>query len=703
MSRLSTPGLLGTHLRSGIGADALIAVLVAITVFAAAAVPSALAALTTAQLRYAASELTAARRDLTATGPLGAQFGETTDPAARLDHLDRSVDGFPAWYGEPLDSALGDGLWVATARPDAASPREPAVSAPPLTLQLALDPGWDSRVRLVAGSPPATWDDADDPLPIAISAGLARQLQLEVGELIDSTEVLEVAAIYEASDPADPYWQHMPLLLEPLTAAPPGASISAATYVAPESARLLAPRLGSATVTTWWPVLTDQLTAAGTPALLASLRETPALGRYVISGTELRFASELPDALDTATARTGFVVALFALLATGPLGVVLAVDGQAAHAVVARRRAALALSAARGASARQLRGAMAVEGLLIGVPAAALGYLATRLAFPGEFSWTGAGFAILFGLAPAVLLAVLSPVRAGAGERADLAVRSRSGARWVAEAAVLGVTALAVFLVFRRGLAASAAQVGVDPLLTAVPLLLAVSGCVLTLRLYPALLLLVHRTARARPGAVPLLGAARAVRTPALGFATGFALLVGMSISVFSVGVASTIQSALDTADPAAGAISPDEPVLAGLRLTLLLGAVAAILLGALAVVLGSVAASGPRNRLLGVARVLGFSRRQLGALVGWELAPLAIVALVVGTAVGAGELLLVVAAFDLRPFLGTTDAVLPVLDPVQVGLVVAVFAAVVLAAGLATASIARRVSPVSSIKMGAE
>jgi putative ABC transport system permease protein len=279
----------------------------------------------------------------------------------------------------------------------------------------------------------------------------------------------------------------------------------------------------------------------------------------------------------------------------------------------------------------------------------------------------------------------------------------------VVEAAAVGLAALAVFLLFRRGFTEASARIGVDPLLAAVPLLLAIAGCVVALRVYPALLLLVHRLARGTPGAVPLLGAARAVRMPALGFATGFALLVGVSISVFSTGIATTIQAALaraaqhpsDESDQFAALA--DQPVMAGLRLMLLLAAVVATLLGALAVVLGSIAASDSRNRLLGIARVLGFSTRQLGALVGWELAPLAIVAIAVGVAVGAGELYLVLGALDLRPFLGTADAAAPVLDPAWVAGVVAVFAVVVLVAGFATASIARRVSPVSSIKMGAE
>jgi putative ABC transport system permease protein len=716
MSSLSTTRLLGAHLRSGLGAEALTAVLVAVTVFVAAAVPSALAALTTAQLQHAASELPSAQRDLTASGPLGVQFTDLDDPSSKLASVGRDVEAFPAQYGEPLTSGLGDGSWVAATRLEAAHPARPAQGAPRLSLSLALDPAWRERVRLVAGAEPAAWggtlasDDTPTPIPVAVSAGLARTLQLEIGDLLGyNVEQLQVAAIYEAVDAEDGYWQHAPLLLDPIVAPPPDYAATASVYIAPGSARGLASWLSSATVTAWWPVHVDRLTATGAPALMRAFHESESYGRYVISNTELHLSSELPDALETSATRMQFVLALLALVAAGPLGVVFAVDAQAAQTVISRRRPALALASARGASASQLRITMAIEGLLIGLPAAAVGYLATRMLFPADFAWAGVALAAAFAVAPALLLAALTPVQLGRGERTDLAMRSRSGARWIVEAAAVGLAALAVFLLFRRGFAEASAEIGVDPLLAAVPLLLAIAGCVIALRLYPALLLLVHRLAHGMRGAVPLLGAARAVRTPALGFATGFALLVGVSISVFSTGIATTIQFALARAMQHPSGESEQfitlagEPVMAGLRVMLLLAAVVATLLGALAVVLGSIAASESRNRLMGVARVLGFSTRQLGALVGWELAPLALVAIAVGALVGAGELHLVLGALDLRPFLGTADAVAPVLDPAWVVGVIAAFTVVVLAAGFATASIARRVSPVSSIKMGAE
>lgn len=715
--RLATGRLLGTHLRSGLAADALTAVLVAVTVFVAAAVPSALSALATAQLQHAASQLASAQRDLTASGAFGFQFTAETDAELRLESIDRGIVNFPDQYGEPLESGLEGGDWVASTRLAEANPADPAPRLPRLTMSISLDTGWTDRVRIIDGAEPKVWTgtlDSDGatqpPVPIAISAKLAKTMQLEVDDLLLlEGQSLQVAGIYEALEPADGYWQHAPLLREPIVAPPPDYQATASVYVAPGSAAGLWPWLSTATVAAWWSVRLDALTATGGPELAAAFHESEAHGRYIISGTELHLSSKLPDALQAADQRMQFVLALLALVAAGPLGVVFAVDAQAAQAVITRRRPSLALASARGASTVQLRAFMAIEGLVVGLPAAIVGYLATRMLFPVDFAWAGVVLAGVFAIAPAVLLAALTPGRIGRGQRSDVAVRSRSASRWVVEVAALGLAGLAVFLLFRRGFAEASAEIGVDPLLAAVPLLLAIAGCVVALRIYPALLLLVHRLARATTGAVGLLGAARAVRTPALGFATGFALLVGVSISVFSTGIATTVQTAIAQAlllpsdENEKFLTLVDEPVMIGLNVMLLLSAAIATLLGALAVVLGSIAASESRNRLLGVTRILGFSTRQLGALVGWELAPLSIVAIAVGAAVGAGELHLVLGALDLRPFLGTEDAVAPVLDPVWVAGVIAVFTVVVLVAGFATASIARRVSPVSSIKMGAE
>ncbi len=710
MNRLSTLALLGGHLRTGVVPGMLAAALVTVTVFIVCVVPSALSALTTAQAQHAVSSLSAARRDLTATGLLGFPFAPESDPQVVLDGVGDDISRFPEDSGPPLSEVFTESAWYAQTRTIPGGVVDGPPDGRPMSIGVAVDPEWEERVVLEDGAPPAVWSGREeDPLPIAVSTKLAGLLNLEVGTRIQTDlATFEVSAVYRAADPGAGYWDHAPLLVEPHLALPPDFTVTALVYAAPLTIAELTPERASLIATAWWAPDPERITTAVTPRLLAAFSHLDLRGREVIAGSQVRFSSELPDALRGALDRVGFVVALLGLVAAGPLGVVIAVDAQSAQAILSRRRPAIALALARGASAFQLRLVMFLEGLLIGVPAAALGLLATRLLLPVDGTDAGVLLAALLGFAPAALLAALTPVTPGSGARSDLEVRSTSRLRWVAEAAAVGLAVVAVVLLFRRGFTTAAESVGLDPLLAAVPLLLAIAGCVLSLRLYPAVLLVAERLAHRARGPVALLGAARAVRTPALGFATGLALLVGVSISVFSVGIAATVTAGLATAvaeaeEPDAARAILDEPAIAGLQLMLLLSAAGATLLAALAVVLGSIAASGPRNRLMGVARVLGFSTRQLSALLAWELAPLALVAIVVGTLVGVGEVGLVVAALDLRPFLGTAEPPAAVLDPIATLGVVAAFSLVVLVAGTAAAVIARRVSPVSSIKMGAE
>src|SRR5690606_33827025 len=72
----------------------------------------------------------------------------------------------------------------------------------------------------------------------------------------------------------------------------------------------------------------------------------------------------------------------------------------------------------------------------------------------------------------------------------------------------------------------------VDLLAVAAPFLLALAACVLTLRLYPAVLRVVLARQQRRRGFTGLLGAARALRDPATGPAPVLALIVGVSFAV---------------------------------------------------------------------------------------------------------------------------------------------------------------------------
>ena len=125
------------------------------------------------------------------------------------------------------------------------------------------------------------------------------------------------------------------------------------------------------------------------------------------------------------------------------------------------------------------------------------------------------------------------------------------------------------------------------------------------------------------------------------------------------------------------------------------------LLLTMLAVVLGSVAAATSRNRTVGVLRILGMSARQLRVLSAWELAPVAITAVVVGTALGLALPWIVTGVLDLRPFVGGRFPPTPAIDPLWVGAAVAGFVVVVVIAGLVAIALGRRFAPAGTLKMG--
>src|SRR5690606_12270442 len=124
--------------------------------------------------------------------------------------------------------------------------------------------------------------------------------------------------------------------------------------------------------------------------------------------------------------------------------------------------------------------------------------------------------------------------------RRDLAVRAGSRARWVLEVGILGLAGVSLVLLARRGLVESSGVVGVDPLLAAMPLLVATAVGVVVLRIIPFPLLAVLRLERTRGPATGLVGAARAVRAPALGFPAAIALVIGIAVVVSSAVLATT-------------------------------------------------------------------------------------------------------------------------------------------------------------------
>lgn len=264
------------------------------------------------------------------------------------------------------------------------------------------------------------------------------------------------------------------------------------------------------------------------PALLPAILDARRQGISEASAT---------TGLDTALTRFAdnarAAQAMFAVVQAGTLATLAGLVLLSARLAATRRRQEFALLRARGAAMRRIATHVLVETALV-VPIAALaGWWIGRLA-PGRPADTEillVSFAVI-ALCALPLIAMFT-ARNLAEERTDtpkVSLRRRT-----AEIAVLGIAALGAWLLRRRGLE-------FDMFLVAVPVLLATAAAIITLRLIPAPLALAGRLAARGRGAIAYLGLTRAGRSTPATVGPIAVLIVAVCTTVFSIGVAGTVQ-----------------------------------------------------------------------------------------------------------------------------------------------------------------
>lgn len=415
-------------------------------------------------------------------------------------------------------------------------------------LRLSQDPYLPERVTLTEGRWPtgdpevALVDVLAAPTEVVTSEAAADRLVWGVGELRDTYGVgmFELVGTYVADDPDEAYWYHSPSAAGPYIVDDPnlGIVLTTALYRGPGGDPRLE-RMGA-----WFEVDPPPWTHDELGAVADQLRGFTAL-RQDASGLPLVFTSELPSVIDTILRDVSATTTVVALLASGPvagLGLLLLV---AARVVATRRRSALALVRARGGSGFQVRGLMAVEGLVLGVLGGGLGLLGAVLLVPTAFHPAALVGPLLAAVAPAVVLAGSVPPAGLRAERADAGTRSASRLRRVWELLALGVAVTATVLVLRRG--AEDTGAGTDPLLAAVPAVVAVAAAVVVARLAPLLLAPVVRAVRAGRGALGFIGAASATRDRRGQLVPLVGLVVAVTVAVLSVVLLTTVRGGLET------------------------------------------------------------------------------------------------------------------------------------------------------------
>ena len=190
---------------------------------------------------------------------------------------------------------------------------------------------------------------------------------------------VEVVGSFEAIDEDEEYWLDDTALIRPsIRRSGDNDLVDMTALVAPEAYD----ELIDATSTSHFPMRyawryftdADELESEQLPAVVADLRRLDgtfsAASGPVIEGTLLQ--SGLLPLLEGVQERWASVAAVLAVVGLGPAAVGIAALALVGVLVMQRRRPALALSRARGASSGQLLWAVLLEGLIISLPPAIL-------------------------------------------------------------------------------------------------------------------------------------------------------------------------------------------------------------------------------------------------------------------------------------------------------------------------------------------
>ncbi|ANF32685.1 hypothetical protein A0130_14340 [Leifsonia xyli] len=539
-------------LRAYAGGLALLAVVALVAAAALAAWPRAVSGILGGELRHDLQQAGAGGRDLSApvrTGFLSA--GPMVDPARLWDQL-------PA-IGASVHSAMSPALRAVTAagdssaRSDDLATTSPAGARPLDHYGVSLEAyrGLRQQARLAQGEWPTA--AAGGSVPVVVTTATAKLLGWKVGETRESgagqggSLILRLAGTIAPKDTAASFWDLDPVrdLGHVSGGGDSPKSFVGIAWVDPASWPDLAPRLDATSAEIWYPVEPDRFTAETLPAVRSALGGFLAAPPVVSAGgasVRLPFATAVQQTLDDFMARAQPAQTLFAILLSGPLVVALAVLAQGARLVAERRRPALALAAARGASPGRLRTELAAQGALVSIPAAALGFAIALLVTPGAQP-------LATPLALAAVCALLPPlalvVAAGSLDPAARASRRRSRWAWVAEVVAVGLAVLSVVLVSRRGLSSTGAGLAVDPLAALTPVLVAIAACVLVVRLTRLPLDGLARGLHRGRGPVAFVGASGTRGAGSGVLWPVFTLVAGVSIALFSVSMLATSTAGL--------------------------------------------------------------------------------------------------------------------------------------------------------------
>lgn len=558
------------RLRAAPGTVLAFAVLVLLTACAAAALPRVLDAYGDSALRQTLRDAPYGDRMITGTT-------SSTPRSVQPELVDAAAAAFRDAIDAPLrirDDAASYGVRNIVPAP-ADDPGLPRPSGLDPQFRLVAQPDPAAHTRLVSGrmpGPEATIEDHEMRVEGVLTPAVADALHLKVGETIhlpgpsvDTT--VHITGLVKPRAPHTAYWDADPALYEPelLTYRPPHSLEEkhywyAGVLLDPRAAPALMWIDGRAEVYFHEPLDVGTLHADEVAAMqrrladltvgpsATKLAEQAGLGALTI---DEGLAGQLTEFRQARAAVTPMLLTAELGLGTAALTVLLLWGVLTAE----RRREETLLLRARGGSLPGIARLLLAETAVVAVPAGAAGAgLAVALTPGGGLAQSMVQAAVV------LLVACLAfPLRAAAalrnpgaqGRRADVLHARPSRRRVVVELTVLLLVVGAVVALRQRGTTADdSAATQPDPLLAAVPVLLAVAVALVLLRVAPVpLRLLARPTARGR-GLVAFLGMARAGRAPSAAVA-GLPLLtvlVALTVTAFGGTVLQGVQQGRERA-----------------------------------------------------------------------------------------------------------------------------------------------------------
>ena len=541
---------------TGAAASAVLAALVVVVIFVAVATPRASVGYRTTALQHLFASTPAAGRSVAAdidytslgialnlaAGSSGSHIG-TDDLYATFVELTRHLIArrLPLGPASARWSGLATGYSAVTG-----AARSAYDGSTPPQVEVLYRRHLGQFARVAAGRMPTS--DSARPgaatFQVAVTAATAARFGLHVGSQLQvgTTVTLTVTGILRAVAPGSDFWTADPnAVAATFNMTKSGGYWLGAVMIGPAELVDLETVFGTAQMRLSWdfPLDLSHITANQAPELSGNLAGAIVgageLTQSVLTPTSVVMSSGLADPLQTFIQTESQLGNLLSLLYVS-LAIVGAVVLLLGSRLMAERRATeFGLMRARGAAPGQLAWLASRTGIVVVLPAAAVGAaIAVILTPDGDdpLAWWLAGLTTLVALISVPTLAVRgTPAGGQRDERSDrLPTRAARTRRLVADVALV-LAAIGGLVVLRQQGQPPPGQT--DLYTSAAPVLVAIPVAIVVVRGYPVVVRWLVRLAGRRHGVTAFVGLARAARSSLSAALPAFALVLALAVIAF--------------------------------------------------------------------------------------------------------------------------------------------------------------------------